>query len=174
MNVKTIVLASALALAGAAAGQAATADGRALFYVHSAQVFDYGVPLGLLNLAKDWVLATDRTTTSIVRFAQVQVVGFGPAVESRLGVAPPPVFDALTASFAPAHVGTLAGNCMPYQVPAGQSYRMEITWYGQHGRVNHIVVASDFTAPCPPEMFTLLNAVASFESAMVNPNLPVW
>jgi|GEM_PF-4743167 len=168
----TVGLCCALALLLTRGGQAAQLQGMALFTVHSAQVYEYGVPLGLLNIAKDWSVATDGSTSSIVRFNAPQI-GFGPFVQARLGLAPANVFQGLTASFAPARVGSLAGNCSAYQVPAGQSYRIEITWYGRHGRVNHFVVANDFTPPCPPEMLTLLEAVGTFEKAMVDPSLPI-
>jgi hypothetical protein len=168
-----VILGCALALLAGRAGQAAQLQGKALFTMHSAQVYDYGVPLGLLGIAKDWSVAADGSTGSIVRYSDSKL-GFGPFVLERLNLAPADVFQSLTASFAPAHVGSLAGNCSAYQVPTGQSYRFEITWYGRNGRMNHFVVANDFTAPCPPEMLNLLYAVTSFEKVMVDPDLPVW
>jgi len=162
----------ALALLVTRAGQGAEFQGKPLFTLHSAQVYEYGVPLGLLSIAKDWSVATDGSTSSIARYGTPQG-GFGPFVLARLNPAPANVFQGLTASFALARVGSLTGDCSAYQVPAGQSYRIEVTWYGRNGRTNHFVVASDFTAPCAPEMLTLLNAVASFEHVMVDPILPV-
>jgi hypothetical protein len=148
--------------------------GSPLFYVHSTQVYEYGEPFtGFLNIAEDWSVASDATTSSIVRYDFPQA-GFGPFVQSRIGVAPAFVFQPLVASFAASHVGVLAGNCRPYPAGPGASFRMELTWYGRHGRVNSFVVANDFTTPCPAEIQTLLSAVAYFEKVMVDPDLPVW
>ena len=169
----TVVGCCVLALLVTRAGQGAEFQGKPLFSVHSALVFEYGEPLGLLSIAKDWTVATDGSTSSIVRYGAPQI-GFGPFVLSRLNPAPASVFQSLTASFASARVGSLTGDCSAYQVPAGQSYRIEITWYGRRGRMNHFVVANDFTAPCAPEMLTLLQAVGYFEKVMVDPDLPVW
>jgi hypothetical protein len=157
----------------AATGHAQQVVGRPLFYVHSSQVYQYGVPLGLLSIAKDWSVTTDGTTSSIVRYGAVNVP-FGPAVQSRLGKAPGEVFGQLAAALAATHVGSLAAGCIASTPGPGESYRIEMTWYGKAARVNTLVVASDLSVPCSARMQALLEAVASFERAMVDPVLPIW
>ncbi len=169
----TVVACCALTLLVTRTGHGAEFLGRPLFTVHSAQVLEYGEPLGLLSIAKDWSVATDGSTSSTARYDAPEI-GFGPFVLARLNPAPANVFQGLTGSFGSARVGSLTGDCSAYQVPAGQSYRIEVTWYGRHGRMNHFVVANDFTTPCAPAMLTLLKAVGNFEKAMVDPDLPVW
>jgi hypothetical protein len=162
----------ALLLLLAGAGQAQQAVGSALFYVHSTQVYQYGVPLGLLRIAKDWSVTTTGTTSSIVRYGAVQL-RFGPFVQSRLGTAPSDVFGQLTSAFNNEHVGTLTGNCMAFPAGPDGSYRLEMTWYGRGGRTNQLIVSSDFTDPCSPSVQSLVTALVAFERAMIDPVLPV-
>jgi hypothetical protein len=166
---------SVLLFSGPAGAAATRVTGVALLDLHSVQVFNYGVPLGVLYAARDWTVTDDGTTASIVRLRPVAAAA-QPSVVMKQLVANHQALADLSAALIAGKAGAVQGACNlgGPPPPAGQFYRYEVTWYGLRGRIHRFSIANDFPDACPPEVSTLLDAILFFEQRVIDEPLPVW